>query len=150
MKRKKWSAIDLKAFFCKELLVTKKKNHEQSPFSIESIHRKCEGRWQLQNFEKSNKAIYDACKNTNDSIVWYCLQASRVGISSSRCNYRCWESFLKWTTSKGKLRNKMGQKLLNGCLVTFSKREFFLRAKDKDIVIAPFKNMKDKKTCLVI
>jgi len=31
---------------------------------------------------------------------------------------------------KNKLRSKMGQKFLNGCLVTFIEREFFFQAKD--------------------
>ena len=48
---------------------------------------------------------------------------------------------------KSKLRNKMGQEFLNGCLVTFIEREFFLQAKDKDI-IARFQNMKDRKLVL--
>jgi hypothetical protein len=48
---------------------------------------------------------------------------------------------------KSKLRNKMGQEFLNGCLVTFIEREFFLQTKDKDI-IARFQNMKDRKLVL--
>jgi hypothetical protein len=43
---------------------------------------------------------------------------------------------------KNKQRNKMGQEFLKGCLVTFFEREFFLQAKDKDI-IAHFQNKKD-------
>jgi hypothetical protein len=35
---------------------------------------------------------------------------------------------------KNKLRSKMGQKFLNGCLVTFIEREFFFQAKDQDII----------------
>uniref|UniRef100_I1QLQ4 HAT C-terminal dimerisation domain-containing protein n=2 Tax=Oryza glaberrima TaxID=4538 RepID=I1QLQ4_ORYGL len=45
---------------------------------------------------------------------------------------------------KNKLRNKMGQKYLNDCLVTFIEREFFLQAKDKDI-IDYFQNIKRRK-----
>jgi len=37
----------------------------------------------------------------------------------------------------------MGQKYLNGCLVTFIEREFFLQAKDGDI-ISYFQSMKDR------
>ena len=48
---------------------------------------------------------------------------------------------------KNKLRNKMGQEFLNGCLVTFIEREFFLQVKDKDI-ITHFQNMKDRKLVL--
>ena len=33
---------------------------------------------------------------------------------------------------KNKRRSKMGQKYLNGCLVTLIEREFFMQAKDKD------------------
>ena len=48
---------------------------------------------------------------------------------------------------KNKLRSKMGQKFLNGCLVTFIEREFFLKVKDEDI-IAQFQSMKDRKVRL--
>ncbi|AQK52333.1 TTF-type zinc finger protein with HAT dimerization domain [Zea mays] len=48
---------------------------------------------------------------------------------------------------KNKLRSKMGQKILNGCLVTFIEREFFLYVKDEDI-IAQFQSMKDQKVRL--
>ena len=48
---------------------------------------------------------------------------------------------------KIKLRSKMGQKYLNDCLVTFIEREFFLQAKDKDI-IAYFQNIKRRKVNL--
>jgi hypothetical protein len=48
---------------------------------------------------------------------------------------------------KNKLRSKMGQKFLNGCLVTFIEREFFLQVKDEDI-ITQFQNMKDQKVRL--
>jgi hypothetical protein len=41
----------------------------------------------------------------------------------------------------------MGQNLLNGCLVTFIEREFFLEVKDEDI-IAQFQSMKDRKVRL--
>jgi hypothetical protein len=41
----------------------------------------------------------------------------------------------------------MGQKILNGCLVTFIEREFFLYVKDEDI-IAQFQSMKDQKVRL--
>jgi len=44
---------------------------------------------------------------------------------------------------KNKRRSKMGQKYLNGCLVTFIEREFFLQAKDGDI-ISYFQSMKDR------
>ena len=48
---------------------------------------------------------------------------------------------------KNKLRSKMGQNFLNGCLVTFIEREFFLEVKDEDI-IAQFQSMKDRKVRL--
>ena len=48
---------------------------------------------------------------------------------------------------KNKLRSKIGQKFLNGCLVTFIEREFFLQAKDEDI-IKYFQDMKDRKVIL--
>ncbi|EEE65886.1 hypothetical protein OsJ_21698 [Oryza sativa Japonica Group] len=48
---------------------------------------------------------------------------------------------------KNKLRTKMGQKYLNDCLVTFIEREFFLQAKDKDI-IDYFQNIKRRKVNL--
>jgi hypothetical protein len=41
----------------------------------------------------------------------------------------------------------MGKKFLNGCLVTFIEREFFLEVKDEDI-IAQFQSMKDRKVRL--
>ncbi|XP_039845598.1 uncharacterized protein LOC120705175 [Panicum virgatum] len=37
-------------------------------------------------------------------------------------------------TIKNKLRSKMGQKFLNNYLTTFIEREFFLQAKDEDII----------------
>ena len=46
---------------------------------------------------------------------------------------------------KNKLRSKMGQKYLNGCLVTFIEREFCLQAKDRDIV-SYFLGIKDQKS----
>ena len=46
---------------------------------------------------------------------------------------------------KNKLRSKMGQKFLNGCLVTFIEREFCLQAKDRDIV-SYFQGIKDQKS----
>jgi len=48
---------------------------------------------------------------------------------------------------KNKLRSKMGQKFLNGCLVTFIEREFFFQAKDQDI-ISYFQAIKDRKVKL--
>ena len=41
---------------------------------------------------------------------------------------------------KNKLRNKMGNQLLNDCLVTFIEREFFFEVKD-DVVISRFQAM---------
>jgi hypothetical protein len=35
---------------------------------------------------------------------------------------------------KNKLRSKIGQRYLNGCLVTFIEREFFLQNKNQDII----------------
>jgi hypothetical protein len=45
---------------------------------------------------------------------------------------------------KNKLRSKMGQKNLNGCLVIFIERQFFLQVKNEDI-ITQFQNLKDHK-----
>jgi hypothetical protein len=45
---------------------------------------------------------------------------------------------------KNKLRNKFGDQYLNGCLVTFIERVFFLQVKDKDI-INRFQAMKDRR-----
>jgi hypothetical protein len=49
---------------------------------------------------------------------------------------------------KNKLRSKMDQKFLNGCLVTFIEREFFLQVKDEDN-ITQFQRMKDQKVRLL-
>ena len=48
---------------------------------------------------------------------------------------------------KNKLRSKIGQKFLNGCLVTFIEREFLLQAKDQDL-ISYFQSIKDRKVKL--
>jgi hypothetical protein len=48
---------------------------------------------------------------------------------------------------KNKLRSKMGQNFLNGCLVTFIERQFFLQVKDGDI-ITQFQSLKDRKVVL--
>ena len=48
---------------------------------------------------------------------------------------------------KNKLRSKMGQKNLNGCLVTFIERQFFLQVKDEDI-ITQFQSLKDRNVVL--
>jgi hypothetical protein len=48
---------------------------------------------------------------------------------------------------KNKLRNKMGQFFLNGYLVTFIERQFFLQVKDEDIV-TQFQSLKDQKVVL--
>ena len=48
--------------------------------------------------------------------------------------------FSSMTYVKNKLRNKMGNQLLNDCLVTFIEREFFFEVKD-DVVISPFQAM---------
>lgn len=48
---------------------------------------------------------------------------------------------------KNKLRSKMGQNFLNGCLVTFIERQFFLQVKDEDI-ITQFQSLKDRKVVL--
>jgi hypothetical protein len=48
---------------------------------------------------------------------------------------------------KNKLRSKMGQRFLNGCLVTFIERDFFLQVKDEDITTS-FQAMKDRKVIL--
>jgi hypothetical protein len=45
------------------------------------------------------------------------------------------------------LRMKMGQKNLNGCLVTFIERQFFLQVKDEDIT-TQFQSLKDRKVVL--
>jgi hypothetical protein len=42
----------------------------------------------------------------------------------------------------------MDQKFLNGCLVTFIEREFFLQVKDEDN-ITQFQRMKDQKVRLL-
>jgi hypothetical protein len=41
----------------------------------------------------------------------------------------------------------MGQNFLNGCLVTFIERQFFLQVKDEDI-ITQFQSLKDRKVVL--
>ena len=48
--------------------------------------------------------------------------------------------FSSMTCVKNKLRNKMGNQLLNDCLVTFIEREFFFEVKD-DVVISCFQAM---------
>jgi hypothetical protein len=48
---------------------------------------------------------------------------------------------------KSKLSSKMGQNYLNGFLVTFIEREFFLQTKDQDI-ITYFQAIKDRKVNL--
>ena len=55
--------------------------------------------------------------------------------------------FSAMNTIKNKLRSKMGQDFLNNCLITFIEREFFLQAKDEDI-INYFQAMKDRKVIL--
>ena len=55
--------------------------------------------------------------------------------------------FSAMNTIKNKLRSKMGQDFLNNCLITFIEREFFLQAKDEDI-IDYFQAMKDLKVIL--
>jgi hypothetical protein len=45
---------------------------------------------------------------------------------------------------KNKLRSKMRQKNLNGCLVIFIERQFFLQVKNEDI-ISQFQSLKDHK-----
>jgi len=55
--------------------------------------------------------------------------------------------FSAMNTIKNKLRSKMGQDFLNNCLTTFIEREFFLQAKDEDI-INYFQAMKDRKVIL--
>ncbi|RLM55161.1 hypothetical protein C2845_PM10G00630 [Panicum miliaceum] len=52
--------------------------------------------------------------------------------------------FSATNTIKNKLRSKMGQKFLNNCLAMFIEREFFLQAKDEDI-IKYFQAMKERK-----
>jgi hypothetical protein len=41
----------------------------------------------------------------------------------------------------------MGQNFLNGCLITFIEKQFFLQVKDEDI-ITQFQNLKDHKVVL--
>ena len=48
---------------------------------------------------------------------------------------------------KNKLRSKVGQFFLNGCLVTFIERQLFLQVKDEDI-ITQFQSLKDRKVVL--
>ena len=48
---------------------------------------------------------------------------------------------------KNKLRSKVGQFFLNGCLVTFIERQFFLQVKDEDI-ITQFQSLKDRNVVL--
>ncbi|KAG2588022.1 hypothetical protein PVAP13_5NG190981 [Panicum virgatum] len=55
--------------------------------------------------------------------------------------------FSTMNTIKNKLRSKMGHDFLNNCLTTFIEREFFLQAKDEDI-INYFQAMKDRKVNL--
>jgi hypothetical protein len=56
--------------------------------------------------------------------------------------------FMARTAAKKKQPEpKMGQNYLNGCLVTFIEREFFLQANDGDI-ISYFQNMKDRRVIL--
>jgi len=55
--------------------------------------------------------------------------------------------FSAMNTIKNKLRSKMRHDFLNNCLTTFIEREFFLQAKDEDI-IDYFQAMKDRKVIL--
>ena len=55
--------------------------------------------------------------------------------------------FSSMTFVKNKLRNKMGDQLLNDYLVTFIEREFFLQVKD-DVVISRFQAMTDRMVVL--
>ena len=47
--------------------------------------------------------------------------------------------FSSMTYVKNKLRNKMGNQLLNDCLVTFIEREFFFEVKDDVVISRSFK-----------
>jgi hypothetical protein len=51
--------------------------------------------------------------------------------------------FYSMTFVKNKLQNKMGNQLLNDCLVTYIEKEFFLQVKD-DVVISRFQAMADR------
>jgi hypothetical protein len=51
-------------------------------------------------------------------------------------------AFLAMNYVKNKLRNIIGDQLLNDCLVIFIEREFFKQVKD-DVVIAHFQSMKE-------
>ena len=55
--------------------------------------------------------------------------------------------FSAMNTIKNKLRSRMGQNFLNNCLTTFIEREFFLQAKDEN-VIKYFQAMKERKVIL--
>ena len=55
--------------------------------------------------------------------------------------------FSSMTFVKNKLRNKMGNQLLNDCLVAFIEKEFFLQVKD-DVVISRFQAMDDRMVVL--
>ena len=52
--------------------------------------------------------------------------------------------FSTMTLVKNKLRNSMGDNLLNNCLVTFIERDIFLRVSEDD-VIETFMSMRKRK-----
>ncbi|KAK9713778.1 hypothetical protein RND81_06G051100 [Saponaria officinalis] len=55
--------------------------------------------------------------------------------------------FSSMTFVKNKLRNRLGDKLLNHCLVTFIERDFFVQVSDDDI-INRFQNLKSRRMVL--
>ena len=52
--------------------------------------------------------------------------------------------FSAMTYVKSKLRNSMGDQLMNDCLVTFIEKEVFLQISD-DMIIDRFKSMKTRR-----
>jgi hypothetical protein len=69
--------------------------------------------------------------------LWFGLHASQIDIALTGGNDECWKTLVK-----NKLRNSMGDDLLNHCLVTFIKREVFLKV-SKDDIVKSFMRMRD-------
>jgi hypothetical protein len=70
-------------------------------------------------------------KNLSHDMVYKLLKLVLILLVATASVERVFSSM---NYVKNKLRNKMGERFLNDCLVTFFEREFFLQVKDDEII----------------
>ena len=98
----------------------------------------------LRNIVQLSVLLVETNKNMTYNLVYKLLKLVLTLPVATASVERVFSSM---TFVKNKLRNKMGNQMLNDCLVTFVEKEFFLQVKD-EVVISRFQAMTDRMVVL--